>query len=144
MCISSRQNALPDKPPDNLGLDQSDLWAPSMPQHNPPGLRAGPPFPSYSLHGAHLRVEEGWWDLALGSHPLGRGGMASVSSAQRQELLSAKSQETRQKLESNAKRQQCYELDEDEVNRALEEEARLEEEEVAAQERLEALFTISA
>ena len=70
--------------------------------------------------------------------------MASVSSAQRLELFSAKSLETRQKLESNAKRQQCYELDEDEVNRALEEEARLEEEEVAAQERLEALFTISA
>ena len=66
-----------------------------------------------------------------------------MSTAQRLELLSAKSQETRQKLESNGRRQLCHELDDDEVNRALEEEARMEEEELAEQERLEALLTIS-
>ena len=67
--------------------------------------------------------------------------MATVSASQRLQLLQAKSQETRQNLESNAKqRADCF-PSEDEVNRALEDEAQAEMEMWESQERHEAPLT---
>ena len=52
--------------------------------------------------------------------------MATVSASQRLQLLQAKSQETRQNLECNAKQRAYSFPSEDEVNRAVEDEAQAE------------------
>ena len=64
-----------------------------------------------------------------------------MSASQRLQLLQAKSQETRQSLRSNASLQACCFPDEDEVNRALEDEAQMERELWESQQRAEALVT---
>ena len=67
--------------------------------------------------------------------------MATVTASQRLALLQAKSQETRQKLECNANQRSYCCPSEDEVNRALEDEAQAEMEMWESQERHEALLT---
>ena len=67
--------------------------------------------------------------------------MAAVTSSQRLGFLTAKSQETRQQLLATSAMQRSWALpDDDEVDRALEYEARIEEEALREQERLEALL----
>ena len=67
--------------------------------------------------------------------------MAAPTSSQRLGFLTAKSQETRQQLlASSAMQRSCALPDDDEVDRALEYEARIEEEALREQERLEALL----
>ena len=67
--------------------------------------------------------------------------MATVTSSQRLELLQIKSQETRQRLASNAgQRANCL-PDDDEVNRALADEAQAEMAMWESQQRQEALLT---
>ena len=67
--------------------------------------------------------------------------MASLSTAQRMDLLNAKSQETKAKLASTRGMQQPREIDEDEVNRALEEEAQWEELAWQSQQQRQAMFS---
>ena len=67
--------------------------------------------------------------------------MASVSASQRLQLLEAKSQETKQSLGLNANRRAYCLPDDDEVDRALADEAQAEREMWEAQERAEALLT---
>ena len=64
-------------------------------------------------------------------------------SRRRLALLEAKSQETRKALLSTSGREPCASLDDEEVNRALEEDARFEQEAFEEQERLEALLNWS-
>ena len=67
--------------------------------------------------------------------------MAALTSSQRLGLLTAKSQETRQQLPAPSSCQRFAFPDDDEVNRALEDEAEMEAEALYQQEQLEALLS---